>query len=248
MRKLLSLVCIFTCMNAFSQQLFTLEKSFEGSFNFNYDYEDPSNFMNLSLPAQKNVFYSSAAEISGNTVVYKYYDTDYNLTKEEYSFRIPDDYRLYGVTRISIPDYSDEEWFVTTLYHNNKSMGDSEYCRSIIYNSAGEQIFEFKNSSYSQSINPVMYLINNKYKLLVWRTEYSNYIAYTYTDVYCLNIEIDNSAVNSVRSRAIPLTQVFNTDGVLVEETENGLDKQNFSKGIYIVRENNQTKKVLLGE
>ena len=235
-------------MNAFSQQLFTLEKSLEGSFSFNYDYEDPSNFISLSLPAQKNVFYSPAAEIYGNTVVYKYYDTDYNLAKEEYSFRIPNDYRLSNVTRISIPDYSDEEWFVTTLYHNNKTMGDSEYCRNIIYNSVGEEICEFNSSSYSSSIFPMLYLINNKYKLIVSRIEFSNSTAQTYTDIYCLNIEIVNSAVNSVRSRAIPLTQVFNTDGVLVEETENGFDKQNFSKGIYVVRENNQTKKVLLGE
>ena len=32
------------------------------------------------------------------------------------------------------------------------------------------------------------------------------------------------------------------------EETDKEISSQNFSKGIYIVRENNQTKKVLLGE
>ena len=236
-------------MNAFSQQLFSLEKTLEGSFNFNYDFEEPGSFINLSLPAQKNVFYTTIAEISGNTVVYKYYDSDYNLTKEEYSFKIPNDYRLNGVTRISLPDYSDQKWFVTTLNHNNKTMGESEYCRSIIYNSAGEQIYEFTSASTSLNINPVIYLINNKYKLLVWRNEYSAVQGVkAYTDIYCLNIEIDYSAVNSIKNRAIPLTQIFNTNGVLIEETEKDISNHNFSKGIYIVRENNQIKKIVLGE
>ena len=100
------------------------------------------------------------------------------------------------------------------------------------------------------SIFPMLYLINNKYKLLVWRYEYSkdSYTSTTYTDIYSINIEINNNAINSMTSRAIPITQVFNTNGVLIEETDKEISSQNFSKGIYIVRENNQTKKVLLGE
>lgn len=250
MKKLFILVCIFTCMNAFSQQLFTLEKTLEGSFNFNYDYEEPDSYINLSLPALKNVFYSTAAEISNNTVTYKFYDTEYNLITQEYSFRIPNNYKLSGVTKISIPGNSDQEWFVATLNHSNKTIGDSEYYRNIIYNNIGEQIYEFRSSSNYQSIYPMLYLINNKYKLIVWRNEYSkdSYTSTTYTDIYSLNIEINNSAINTVTSRAIPLTQVFNTNGVLIEETDKDISSQNYTKGIYIVRENNQTKKVLLGE
>ena len=250
MKKLFTLVCIFTCMNAFSQQLFTLEKTLEGTFNFNYDYEEPGSIISLSLPAQKNVFYNTAAEISNNTVIYKFYDTDYNLITQEYSFKIPNNYKLSGVTKISIPGNSNQEWFVAILNHSNKTIGDSEYCRNIIYNSVGEEVYEFKSSSQMLSIFPMLYLINNKYKLLVWRYEYSkdSYTYTTYTDIYSINIEINNNAINSMTSRAIPITQVFNTNGVLIEETDKEISSQNFSKGIYIVRENNQTKKVLLGE
>ena len=157
---------------------------------------------------------------------------------------------INGVTQISIPNDGNQEWFITTLYHNNKTVGDSEYCRCIIYNKAGEQIHEFKSSSGSLYIYSVLYLINNKYKLLVLRNEYSvsNYSTKSYTDIYRLNIDIDNTAISSAKSSTTPMIQVFNTNGVLIEETDEDISTQNLNKGIYIVRENNQTKKIVLGK
>ena len=64
-----------------------------------------------------------------------------------------------------------------------------------------------------------------------------------FTDIYCINKEIDNTAVNSATSKLIQLTQVFNTNGVLLEETDEDISTCNFGKGVYIIRQNNQTKK-----
>ena len=69
-----------------------------------------------------------------------------------------------------------------------------------------------------------------------------------FTDIYCINKKIDNTAVNAATSKAIQLTQVFNTNGVLLEETDEDISTRNFGKGVYIIRQNNQTKKVVLGD
>ena len=241
MKKLLSLVLVFVSLNVFSQELFTLEHTFDGTFSFNGD-----SFVMLTTSAEKNVFYNSG-EISGNSIVYKIYDTEYRLTTKKYTFDIPDNCMLSGITQIPIPGDTDV-YFIITMLDISKTMGETGYSRTIIFDEDGNKYFEFKTSSYSSNISPIMYLIDNKYKLIVNRLEYTSSGIISFTDIYCINKEIDNTAVNAATSRFFPLTQVFNTNGVLLEETDEDISTRNLSKGMYIIRQNNQTKKVVLGE
>ena len=239
MKKILSLVLVFASLNTFSQELFTLEHTLDGLFNFNGD-----SFIMLTTPAEKNVFYTS--EVSGNSFIYKICDTEYRLRTKKYTFNIPDNCILSGVTQLSIPGDTDV-YFITTMLDISKTMGETGYSRTIIFDEDGNQYFEFKKSSYNSSVS-IMYLIDNKYKLIVYRSEYTTSGITTFTDIYCINKEIDNTAVNAATSRVFPLTQVFNTNGVLLEETDEDISTRNLSKGMYIIRQNNQTKKVVLGE
>ena len=240
MKNLLSLVLVFASLNAFSQELFTLEHTLDGLFNFNGD-----NFIMQTTPAEKNVFYTS--EVSGNSFIYKIYDTEYRLTTKKYTFNIPDNCILSGITQLSIPGDTDV-YFIITMLDASKTMGESGYCRTIVFDKDGNQYFELKKSSSNSFVSPIMYLIDNKYKLIVNRYEYTTSGTSIFTDIYCINKETDNTAVYTATNRAIPLTQVFNTNGVLLEETDEDISTRNFSKGIYIIRQNNQTKKIILGE
>lgn len=242
MKKLLLIFSVFICYNASAQGLFTLEKSLEGMYSFNYDYETANSFINLSLPEQKNVFYPTSAEISGNTIKYRYYDIDYNVTVTEYTLQIPENYQLNSVYKISMPGYDDCKWFIATMM-NTDIYGESEYFRIIMFDENGKAIYEFKSSSSTSTVFPMLYLIKNRYKLLIYRNEGIS----LYTDIYALNLEIESNIANTVKMRAIPLTQIFKMNGELVQETDKDIRPNSFEKGVYIIKEKDKTRKVLLG-
>lgn len=242
MKRFYLLICALFCMNAFAQDLFKFEKTLEGQFTFNSALEAGS-YTNLSTPAQANVFYGN--EIQGNSVVYKTYDTDYNLTKETFTFDIPSGYTISSCTRIQLANTNTSDLFIVVMRGMNS--GETDYNRAIIYDEYGKNVFEFKSSNASISVYPMLYKIDGKYKLLVWRMDLENNVLVYNTDIYVLNIAGIESGIAEVDA-PIAMSQVYNIRGERVGEVvENQLNQLSLPQGVYILKkEGNMTKKIFV--
>ena len=231
MKRLYLLACTLLCMNVFAQELFRLEKTLEGQFTFNSALE-VGTYTNLSVPEQTNVFHSN--EIQGNSVVYKTYDIDYNLTEETYSFNVPAGYTIFSCTRIHMTGINDSDFFIVTL--RGVYYGEKDYNKAIIYDKNGKGIFEFKSSNASLTVYPMLYKIKDEYKLIVWRCDIDNNNIEYFTDIYVLGIEVSGTRTARIES-SIGISQIYNLRGELVgEASENQFKQMDLPRGIYILK------------
>lgn len=240
MKKTLLLVFSLMCSNLFAQDLFVLERTLEGIYNFNGS-SDPGSYSSLStFTIPTNVFYNSTVE--GNSIVCKTYDTNYNLTTETYTFNIPSGYTIMGCYQINIANAYESEIFLIYMT-NTEKLGKEGYYKAIAYNGYGEKISELGSASSSLFIYPCLYKINGQYKLIVQRRNLSA----EYTDIYVLNSKGGWNSTNKVKDDSM-VSQIFDIRGNLIyQASEEQLKQISLQQGIYIQKdENGNTKKFIV--
>lgn len=244
MKKFLLFVFGLMSTSLFAQDLFVLEKTLEGQLSFIPSSYTAENYISLSSSAQTDVFYSST--LQGNSIIYKSYDTDYNLTTETYTFDIPTGYSVMSCLKVEFSNFSESEVFIVTIM-NTSNYGADDYYRIIIYDRDGKNIFEFNSANASLSVYPVLYKIKNKYKLLVYRCDTVNNEIVYFTDIYTLNTKNEENSINKTRGDG-DFSQIFDIRGKLIYEVPNeDLNQITLPQGIYIQKyENSITRKFLI--
>lgn len=254
-----------------AQELFKLEKTFNGQFYIqSTQYDDEDNFVaqlpfiNLSVPPC-DMGYLYNTKCSGKTFSINLISPDYEVSTKQYTFDIPNGYELqncYPTNKLT----SDKSLMFFNIYRN----GTLYSCG--LYNSKGKLVQSFAHGEFYAYTYPVLYRINGKYILLVHRGSLSGSTITYETDIYTFKNQ--TSQISSVKETMLELVPmhsnnivsipyynnmnkypllVFDDNGMMIE-TQKVNDSQGtvdiniatYRSGVYIYKIGEQTGKFVV--
>ncbi len=259
------------CMIIQAQELFKLEKTFNGQFNIQpTQYDDEDNFVaqlpfiNLSVPPC-DMGYLYNTKCSGKTFSINLISPDYEVSTKQYTFDIPNGYELqncYPTNKLT----SDKSLMFFNTYRN----GTLYSCG--LYNSKGKLVQSFANGEYITYVSSLLYRINGNYILLVYRGSLTgNTIAYK-TDIYTFKDQTSQiSSVKETKFELVPILSnnivsipysnninnypllIFDGNGIMIESQKVNapqgtlnINIATYRSGVYIYRIGEQTGKFVV--
>jgi hypothetical protein len=119
----------------------------------------------------ENSYYST--EVVNNSCKLKVYNSDYSInTNQTCTFTLPAGYKAQSATASQkIFNEDDNYEFVVTFNKTNSVGRDNESQKTILYDKNGNILKDF-GTGYMMAVYSSLYIINNHYKLLVYRYLY----------------------------------------------------------------------------
>ncbi|MCL1943018.1 MAG: T9SS type A sorting domain-containing protein [Candidatus Azobacteroides sp.] len=199
----ISLVCGLSFVQMLNAQI-TLEHTFLNErvyFHIDVANGEP-NFLNESITSTypENSYYYT--ETIGNSYHIKIYNSDYSLnTDQTYQFIPPSGYRVSSVSPSKEIFNTDDNYeFMVKFVKISYASYDNEYYKSILYDINGNIIKDFGTGN-NITIDSYLFIINNHYKLLVYRTLYdTEHNALTQTEIYSVPGTPHSSSVSELRA------------------------------------------------
>jgi hypothetical protein len=221
-----SLIAAMFCLSQVSNAQITLEHTFlNESVSFNMGVVNGElNYLSEVTTYPENSFY--LAGVVNNSYRIKIYNSDYSLhTNQTYNFTPPEGYRVASVSPSKKLFNTDSNYeFLVRYTKISYSSYDNEDEKLILYDANGNIIKDF-GTGYSFWVSSQLYIINNKYKLLIYRNlfdEEDN--SFTNTEIYSVPGTPSSSNVRtaSVNSRLSPYPNPANTVITLPYKLEQG--------------------------
>lgn len=271
MKKTFFFFMSLNCMMIQAQELFKLEKTLKGQYNIQLvQYDDDDNFVaqlsfhSLSTPTC-DIGYLYNTECNGKTFTINLISPDYEVSTKQYTFDLPNGYELqscYPTNKLT----SDK----SLMFLNTYSNGTLYSCG--LYNSKGKLVQSFVNGVKYANAYPMLYRINGRYRLLVWRANFSGSTLKYETDIYTAQNQTSQiSSVKEARFEIIPTLSnnivsipysnninnypllIFDGNGIIIESqkvnTPQGTININiatYRSGVYIYRIGEQTGKFVV--
>lgn len=248
-----------------SQAQITLEHTFLNervNFNIGLPNGQPNYFMDEVIYPESSFYFS---EVLGNSYHIKIYNPDYSLHSNlTYNFTPPAGYKVAAVfPSKNLYNTDDNYEFVVTFIKTTYVSYDNEYYKVILYDINGNVIKDFGLGN-SLSVNSYFYIINNQYKLIVYRTVYdANHISITQSEIYSVpgtppSTALKSATISTLQAYPNPantivtlpyqlkqgetsVMRIYNMDGQLIEskQLDSVFDKillnvSGYPKGVYV--------------